>query len=411
MAGILSWWTRKVGDMMTVLDRYYLEKLQPLLLPIVEHHLIPDVLIRYFIRREVWFGLKRVRNLSAEQASQETMGFIADIKTMPIAVAQVEANEQHYEVPDAFYKLVLGPHLKYSSGYWPTKNSTLEESEVAMLEMYCERAGLADGMSIIDLGCGWGSVTLFVAQKYPNARITSISNSSSQKEFILATAKSRGLGNVQVFTGDIASFDLPKELHGAADRVISIEMFEHMKNYQLLMEKVSRWLKPKGKLFVHIFTGREVPEHFGKGWMAETFFTGGTMPRCVFDGFCTAVLCTVVLCTVVLCTVVPPTPSNPILPLPTPPPLQQRCPAALLPGPVQNPRPLAHQRIALPAHTRGVACLDRPEKGPGHAHPGQNLRPEKRRQVVRQLAPLFHRLCRVLRVRQRKRVPGLALPF
>jgi cyclopropane-fatty-acyl-phospholipid synthase len=155
---------------------------------------------------------------------------------------------------------------------------TLEESEEVMLSMYCERAGLADGMSIVDLGCGWGSVTLFVAAKYPNARVTSISNSNSQREFIMSVAKQRGLSNIQVLTGDINVFDLPAALHGTADRVISIEMFEHMKNYQLLMEKVSRWLKPQGKLFVHIFTGREVPEHFKSGWMTDHFFSGGTMP-------------------------------------------------------------------------------------------------------------------------------------
>jgi len=266
------------NNLITAIDKIYLERIQPLLLPIVEANVVPDAIIRYFIRRETWFGLKRVRELNAEQASKETIDFIAEIKQMPIAVHQQKANEQHYEVPDSFYRLVLGPHLKYSSGYWPSEATTLEESEVAMLEMYCTRAELADGMSIIDLGCGWGSVSLYVAAKYPNAQITSISNSNSQREFILATAKKRGLSNIQVFTGDINSFDLPADRQGTADRVISIEMFEHMKNYEKLMLKVSRWIKPLGKLFVHIFTGREVPEHFGKGWMAENFFSGGTMP-------------------------------------------------------------------------------------------------------------------------------------
>jgi len=275
---LLRFCNAKVKELVTMVDRFYLERLQPLLLPIVEAHLIPDGVIRYFIRREVGHGLRRVKNLTTEQASQETMDFIAEIRKMPIAVQQQKANEQHYEVPDAFYKLVLGPHLKYSSGYWPRANMTLEESEEVMLSMYCERAGLADGMSIVDLGCGWGSVTLFVAAKYPNARVTSISNSNSQREFIMSVAKQRGLSNIQVLTGDINVFDLPAALHGTADRVISIEMFEHMKNYQLLMEKVSRWLKPQGKLFVHIFTGREVPEHFKSGWMTDHFFSGGTMP-------------------------------------------------------------------------------------------------------------------------------------
>lgn len=208
------------------------------------------------------------------------MSFISDIKKMGIAIEQQKANEQHYEVPDDFYQLVLGPYLKYSSGYWPSPATTLPQSEIAMLEMYCARAGIEDGMALIDLGCGWGSVTLYMAQKYPNCTVTSISNSNSQREYIMATAKARGLNNVTVFTGDIAVFDLPQaEYYGKADRVISIEMFEHMKNYGLLMKKISNWLKPgTGKLFVHIFTSVEIPGHYKDGWMTETFFTGGTLP-------------------------------------------------------------------------------------------------------------------------------------
>ena len=278
MAWFVKWANKKLGDLLSALDRVYLEQLQPLLLPIVEHHLVPDSVLRLFIRREVGFGVRRVRNLTEEEASKETMDFIAEVKTMPIAVQQQKANDQHYEVPDDFYQLVLGPHLKYSSGYWPRPKMTLEESEVAMLELYCERAELADGLHIIDLGCGWGSVTLYVAAKYPKSRVTSISNSNSQREFIMSMAKKRGLSNITVYTGDITSFDLPSELHGQADRIISIEMWEHMKNYQKLMEKISHWLRPEGKLFVHIFTGRDVPEHFAKGWMSDNFFSGGTMP-------------------------------------------------------------------------------------------------------------------------------------
>jgi cyclopropane-fatty-acyl-phospholipid synthase len=219
--------TSFLGRVVAFFDDLYVVRLQPLLLPIVEHHIIPDAVIRYFVRREIARGLNRVKSLTTEQKAQETRNFIAEIKTLPIAVQQAKANEQHYEVPDAFYQLVLGPALKYSSGYWPTSKTTLEESEVAMLELYCERAGLKDGMSLIDLGCGWGSVTLFMAKKYPNMKITSISNSNSQREFIMSTAQKRGLPNVNVFTGDINTFDLPTEYHGKADRIISIEMFEH----------------------------------------------------------------------------------------------------------------------------------------------------------------------------------------
>lgn len=209
---------------------------------------------------------------------RQKMAFVAELLSLPIAVLQEKANEQHYELPFDFFRLVLGPRLKYSSGYWPRPGMTLAESEDAMLELYCELAGLEDGMKVVDLGCGWGSVSLFVAERYPGCQVVSISNSSSQREFIVQTAASRGLRNVTVFTGDIAVFDLPEEHRGTVDRVFSIEMFEHMKNYGLLLEKVSSWLRPEGKLFVHVFAHRTFPSHFKEGWMAENFFGGGTLP-------------------------------------------------------------------------------------------------------------------------------------
>mmetsp|Transcript_13601 Transcript_13601/g.18626 ORF Transcript_13601/g.18626 Transcript_13601/m.18626 type:complete len:366 (+) Transcript_13601:38-1135(+) len=253
--------------------------LTPLLLPIVERNLFPDIILRFGMQRELAFELNKVKKLSTEMKLHKKMDFVSSLKTLPIAINQKDANNQHYEVPDEFYRMVLGPCLKYSSGYWPTAKTTLAESEIYMLDMYCERAQLKDGMSIIDLGCGWGSVTLYLAEKYPNSTITSISNSNSQREYIESTAATRNLHNVTVFTGDIASFDLPQsKYYGNADRVISIEMFEHMKNYELLMKKVSNWIKPGGKLFIHIFTHCEFPGHFENGWMAENFFTGGTLP-------------------------------------------------------------------------------------------------------------------------------------
>lgn len=215
-------------------------------------------------------GLEEQMNVQREM--------VAKLKTMPIAINQPEANDQHYEVPTEFYRGCLGPWFKYSSGLWPSNNTTFEESEVAMLESYAQKAGLQDGMKIADLGCGWGSVTLFMAAKYPNATIVSLSNSATQRKYIMDTAAERGLKNITVYTGDINEWTMPKQHLGTFDRVISIEMFEHMKNYQLLLGKVSTWLQPGGKLFVHIFTHKQVPYHFEKGWMAETFFTGGTMP-------------------------------------------------------------------------------------------------------------------------------------
>jgi cyclopropane-fatty-acyl-phospholipid synthase len=223
---------------------------------------------------------------------------------MPIAMVTDKANEQHYEVPSEFYLLVLGRHLKYSSCLYETPTSTLDEAERAMLELYCVRAELTDGMSVLDLGCGWGSFSLFAAAKYPNSRIVAISNSRTQKDFIDGQAKARGLTNLRVITCDVNNLTpdavgvIPStatslastsvdgkeaksgpSMVGGFDRIISIEMMEHMKNYERLLEKVAACLKPDtGRLFVHIFTNT-FPYHFeGDNWMARYFFSGGTMP-------------------------------------------------------------------------------------------------------------------------------------
>eukprot|EP00968_Pinguiococcus_pyrenoidosus_P011210 scaffold895_cov315-Pinguiococcus_pyrenoidosus.AAC.59 len=161
--------------------------------------------------------------MSASAKMEETRRFAEELRTYPIAVATDDANTQHYEVPAALYDCCLGPYKKYSSGYWPTPDTTFEESETAMLELYCERAQLEDGMAILDLGCGWGSVSLFVAEKYPNARVVGLSNSNSQREYIMQTAKAKGLSNVEIITGNIADFEMDaRHLH--FDRVISIEV-------------------------------------------------------------------------------------------------------------------------------------------------------------------------------------------
>lgn len=151
-------------------------RLTPMILPVVERNLLPDVVIRFGIQRELEMELQRINKMTTAEKVEKTRAFVKELKTMPIAVQQQKANEQHYEVPDEFFHAVLGPCLKYSSGYWATPETTLAESEIAMLEMYAERAQLQDGMSLIDLGCGWGSVTLFMAQKYPNCIIKSVSN-------------------------------------------------------------------------------------------------------------------------------------------------------------------------------------------------------------------------------------------
>ncbi|KAG0625134.1 hypothetical protein M758_2G030300 [Ceratodon purpureus] len=197
---------------------------------------------------------------------------------MPIAVNTEDANAQHYEVPTEFYQLVLGKRLKYSSAYFPQKNSSLDEAEEAMFALYAERAQLKDGQSVLDVGCGWGSLSMYIAEKYPNSKVTGVSNSETQKAFITEECSKRGLSNVTIVTCDINVFNIENTF----DRILSIEMFEHMKNYEKLLKKISSWLKPDGLLFVHIFVHKSIPYHFEDqgedDWMSRNFFTGGTMP-------------------------------------------------------------------------------------------------------------------------------------
>jgi cyclopropane-fatty-acyl-phospholipid synthase len=181
-------------------------------------------------------------------------------------------------VPTRFYQLCLGARLKYSGAYWPAGVTTLDAAEEAMLRLTCERARLADGQQILELGCGWGSLSLWLAQQYPQSTITGVSNSATQKQHIDEEIRKRGLTNLRIITADMNEFETASHF----DRVVSVEMFEHMKNYEKLLEKISRWLKPDGLLFVHIFTHRDYAYHFvardESDWMARYFFTGGIMP-------------------------------------------------------------------------------------------------------------------------------------
>jgi len=225
-----------------------------------------------------------VRGLVRQRLRDATTGpdvatFAAMLAESPLALAPDKANEQHYEVPSEFFELALGPRLKYSGAYWPPGVSTLEEAETAMLERTCDRAQLYDGQDILELGCGWGSLTLYMAEAFPNSRITAVSNSAPQRRFIEARAPK----NVRVITADMNDLSLAQSF----DRVVSVEMFEHMRNYRELLRRVHGWLRPDGRLFVHIFCHKTFAYPYDSegsdNWMGRYFFTGGIMPS--FDFF------------------------------------------------------------------------------------------------------------------------------
>jgi cyclopropane-fatty-acyl-phospholipid synthase len=245
---------------------------------LLETNALPDRLLRIGIRRLLKQTLREKRGGGVTARGAALQAHIDGLKKSPIAVQTGAANEQHYEVPTRFYQLVLGKRLNYSSGYWCDEAKSLDEAEEAMLKLTCERAELADGQRILELGCGWGSLSLWMAEHYPNARITGVSNSRTQKLYIDEEAQRRGLKNLTIITADMNVF----EAEGGFDRVVSVEMFEHMKNYELLMGKISRWLAAEGKLFVHIFTHCDVAYHYEdrgpSDWMTRYFFAGGQMP-------------------------------------------------------------------------------------------------------------------------------------
>ena len=248
------------------------------LIELAEKGIIPDYFIRQGIVRNCENRLNNENVSNTEKVSSKKQSWIQQMKESPIALVPEKANEQHYEVPPAFFENVLGKHLKYSSGYWPDGVNSLDESEESMLELSFERAQLADGDSILELGCGWGSLTCYMASKLPNSKITAVSNSKDQKEHILNRCKNQGLDNIEVITADMNDF----ETENKYDRVVSIEMFEHMRNYKKLLSKISSWLHDDGKLFIHIFTHQSVVypfENQGEAdWMAREFFSGGIMP-------------------------------------------------------------------------------------------------------------------------------------
>lgn len=246
----------------------------------IDSGLVPEPVLRAGIRAICALRLRQER-------ARDPAALVDALRASEVAIATDAANAQHYEVPPEFFVRVLGPHLKYSACYWPAGVATLAAAEAAMLELTCARAGLADGQDVLDLGCGWGALALWAAARYPHSRITAISNSTAQRAFVTARAAERGLANLTVRTADVRSLALPA---ASFDRVISVEMFEHVRNYEQLLAAIARWLRPDGALFVHVFAHRRFAYPFEDGgrtdWMAREFFTGGMMPSArLFEHF------------------------------------------------------------------------------------------------------------------------------
>ena len=242
----------------------------------VERGWIPDSIVRSGIRSLCRQRMREIQIPQAQQ-SQHLDEFVRNMGKAPVAPLVHKANEQHYEVPAAFFQQVLGAQLKYSSAFWDGVD-TLDEAEVQALVLSCEHADLKDGQQVLELGCGWGSLTLWMAKRYPNSSITAVSNSHSQRRFIEQRAMEAGLGNVRVITADINHFSIDQGF----DRIVSVEMFEHLRNYASIFDRVAGWLKPDGRFFMHIFCHHSTPYLFevrdDTDWMSRYFFSGGMMP-------------------------------------------------------------------------------------------------------------------------------------
>ncbi|MBM9538731.1 SAM-dependent methyltransferase [Desulfobulbus alkaliphilus] len=245
---------------------------------LIERGYVPDGLTRIGIRQLLSQRLRAEDAHDERERAAALERLITELRASPIALHAASANEQHYELPAAFFLKTLGPRLKYSSSWWSEEVKDLATAEAAMLALTCERAELGSARDILELGCGWGSLTLWMAEFYPDARIVAVSNSHSQRAFIAARCQERGFDNVEVITADMNDFSIDRRF----DRVVSVEMFEHMRNYQALLARIHGWLKPGGKLFVHIFSHQRLAYPFmtegDDNWMGRYFFTGGLMP-------------------------------------------------------------------------------------------------------------------------------------
>lgn len=249
-----------------------------LLLSLTERGFVPDWAIRMGIRALLRQRLDSLPHDDPATANSYVLNFLTEMGAAPIALLPEKANEQHYEVPAAFFEQVLGRRRKYSSCLWPEGVTTLDEAEIAALRETCEHAGIADGQDILELGCGWGSLSLWMAEHFPNSRIVGVSNSNSQRESILERARAAGFKNLDIVTRDMNEFTTDQRF----DRVVSVEMFEHMRNWARLFHQINAWLKPDGRFFMHVFCHKSLPYAFEvqdeSDWMSQYFFSGGMMP-------------------------------------------------------------------------------------------------------------------------------------
>jgi cyclopropane-fatty-acyl-phospholipid synthase len=244
----------------------------------IERDLVPDWIIRLGIRRLLATRLREESVGGPEAQAERLMQFVEQLRRSPVAIRTDAANAQHYEVPAEFFRYVLGPQMKYSCALWDGETGELGDAEVAMLDLTCRRARLEDGQDVLELGCGWGSLSLYIASRFPNSRFLAVSNSHSQKRYIDGEATRRGLANLEVVTADMNEFEPGRQF----DRVVSVEMFEHMRNYEALLRRISAWSRPEALLFVHVFAHCRFAYPFEvrgpADWMAQHFFTGGIMP-------------------------------------------------------------------------------------------------------------------------------------
>jgi cyclopropane-fatty-acyl-phospholipid synthase len=245
---------------------------------LLDRGLVPDPIVRAGIRRVVAGRLREQERGGIDGQSARFTALLESLRSSSIALETEAANAQHYELPPRFFELVLGPHLKYSGAWWPDGVTTLAEAEQRMLELTTERAQIEDGQRILELGCGWGSLTLHLARAFPNSRIVALSNSVPQRLYITGRASALGLGNVEVLTADINHFDTTAQF----ERIVSVEMLEHVRNHAALFARLARWLTPDGRFFAHVFAHRRFAYPYeargAADWMARYFFTGGMMP-------------------------------------------------------------------------------------------------------------------------------------